>query len=178
MTDDEWGKCAVILATFYPHNFRVDDEVAMEIWFRMLQDLPGARVAASVAHMVKTQRAFPSVADIRKHADDRPDPTDAWRQACEYVSQWGHGAVYVGGKRHEPPGLPPAISQAVEAMGGVQAVQARKRDDDAAMRAHFFRAYEAAQERELKRETFGVLDGGRQTHGLPAGAERIGLGGR
>lgn len=156
MTKQEWVAAAGILANFYPHNFKVSDSNQMRLWFMGLADLPGDRVEAAVWHMCRTKEAFPSLADIRKLAEvQREDPTEAWLEACRYASEWGSGPVMRNGKLAEPPGIQtPAIAQAVRAMGGIEAIKARTMDDEPAMRAHFFRAYEAALSKVRRSETF------------------------
>lgn len=151
MTDEEWLMCAQVLETFYPHNFKVSNVGKLELWFQMLSDLPGERVIAAIRYMVKTQPAFPSVADIRKLAEPAPaDPGEAWRQACDYVSRLRMGPRYQDGRVVPAPELEPWIKAAAESVG-FEVIRYRTPDAEGTLRAHFIRFYDArlsAQRRE------------------------------
>lgn len=174
MTPEQWLACAKVLETFYPHNFKMTDEVKMDLWYQMLADLPGENVLAAIKHMVQTQPAFPSVADVRKHADPNAcAPTEAWRKACDWVCRASQGNIYAGGKVYPPPEMDdPAIMGAIEAIG-FQAIRMRTYDDEPAMRAHFFRAYEEALNSGRRWQTFTELGiGNERVAALAAGIGR------
>lgn len=92
MTKQEWGVIAKMLADFYPHSFKIQDPGAVKNWFMGLADLQGERVAAAVWTMVRTQPAFPSVADIRRLAEGSADAAaEAWAEALKLAT--GPGAA-------------------------------------------------------------------------------------
>ena len=158
MTDEEWLICATVLEAFYPHNFKGQkDLVTFELWFQLLSDLPGERVIAAIKHMVKTQPAFPSVADIRKLAEPMPaDPGDAWRQVCDYVSRLSLGPLWRDGAPLPLPELEPWVKAALDAVGS-DAIRHRTPDTEGTLRAHFVKFYQARLQRQQMAAS-GLLD--------------------
>lgn len=150
MTKEEWAACAAMLATFYPHSFKLESKEAVKLWFDELKDLPGERVHAAIKHMVRSQTAFPSVADIRRLAEP---PKISWGEGWAEVMK----AVGEVGMYGAPTWSDPAIGRAVEALGGWEAICQTPNRDHPALRAHFRAELESALADGHREATFAQL---------------------
>ena len=99
MTPQEWAKCVIVLRSCYPNTFKLDNE-GIAVWYEMLSDLPYQAAAGAIRHMAQTQRAFPSIADIRAIAQPQQATDDAvWAEVMSYCnSAHVFGAVWQGGR--------------------------------------------------------------------------------
>lgn len=157
MTPEEWAKCVLVLRSVYTHSFKLDKE-GIAVWYELLKDLPGSNVLAAVMHMAKSREAFPNVAELRQFAEGRTEDEAAlaWKEACDKAHHclsplWRDGAeVPVAWSD-------PKIPKALDAIGGPRAYCESKSDDLPALRAHFYRAYKALQERESLLGTYASL---------------------
>lgn len=156
MDIEDWANCVLVLRSSYGASFKLDTP-AIAVWFEMLKDLPGDRIQAAIAHMVKHQAAFPSIADIRKLAEPLPaDPGDAWRQACDYVSRLSLGPLWRDGGPLPLPEIEPWVKSALEAVG-MDAIRNRTPDSEGTLRAHFVKFYQARLQRQQMAQS-GLLD--------------------
>lgn len=142
MTKHETLAALTIVATFFPHTFEISDEVMFGIWHRELAPYPAEAVEVAIRDLCRTQAKFPSLKDVLDRLGVNVSPTHAWRQACEAAR--AIGPTYRGGQAVESGKLPPAVKAAAEAVGGLPAIRVRTMEDEPAMRAHFFRAFEEA----------------------------------
>lgn len=146
MTREEWASCAVLLAQYYPTTFKLD-KAQMQAWYAALADLDGERVLASVMHVVRTKAAFPSVADIRGHAEAGAlTAATAWASVSKAIGRVGRYRV--------PEWEDPRIAVAVDALGGWEAICDMPLKDVPTARAQFRQAFEGAGEVEIRRRTF------------------------
>ena len=174
MTKRETIGALAIIATFYPHTFSLADEAMVEIWHKELEHYSRADVELAVREMCREKDKFPSLKDILDRLGPaEPGATEAWAIATKYASEWGHGPRYVAGQVLEPPGLPPVIARAAEAVGGIQAIMARTLDDEPAMRAHFYRSHDEAKLKG-KREDRLALAESQEQKVLHIATQRIG----
>jgi hypothetical protein len=156
MTGKEWAACVLALRSSYGASFKLDD-AAIDVWFNMLNDLPGDRVMASVVHMVKTQESFPSIAQIRKHAEgETADPMTLWGeiQAKAHASIW---PPFYAGEYHPVEWSDPLIPKALAGIGGAQAYLECNAEAMPAMRKHFCLAYASLRESAQRGATFEAL---------------------
>jgi hypothetical protein len=158
MTFEEWSKLSLILAGTYDQSFGVN-ELKLETWFRLLEDLPGSAVEAAVLHLCKTKAAFPSVAEIRALAEGRGEDegTLAWKE----VSEKAHRLVYPTfvGTPDGPRPVPvewddPLVPLALDAVGGALAYMQCEADSAGVLRKHFYTAYKALKEKAQLAQTF------------------------
>jgi hypothetical protein len=165
VTYDDTIAALALIVTFFPHTFEVADELMIGMWHRELEPYNAQDVEVAVRDLCRTKEKFPTLKDVLDRLGANRGATTAWLEACRYASEWGlgdeavkkvlvedpNGDKVVNGKRVrvvtiENPGLPdPALKAAVEAVGGVQAIRRRTTDDEPAMRAHFFRAFDEAK---------------------------------
>jgi hypothetical protein len=191
MTDEQWVQCAQVLASAYPLSFRMDDELAMEIWFRALCDLEGERILAAIYHMLKVQEAFPSIAAIRRHACNHIEPIEAWHEVVKamgdsgapehrlYRPAPGQIAVHGNGQAQwteartygydEPKWSSQAVEKALESVGGMMALKNCKPGGMETLRAQFLKAYQAFTSSDARRETFAEITPQEPQPSLPPG---------
>lgn len=162
MTPKEWIGCLRVLRAAYPTSLKLDDD-AIDVWFTLLEDLPGDRVLAAIVHMTKTTRAFPSVAEIREHAEggsSKPDHGAAWGELLEQIRRVGQYPVYRLGQRIEP--VPqfrdPLLEEVVKRLGGwVHICQTMTTDDQTTWFAQFRNVYNETHARARRDGTFAGL---------------------
>lgn len=139
MTPQQWAKCVLVLRSAYGASFKLDEE-GVVVWFEMLRDLDGARVLAAVERMVKSQKAFPSIADIRALAEPEKNPGEVWAEVLRVVLETGPYGKYIAppdallrgengriigrtAEGHVEHGaIPPAAAKALESIGGRAAI--------------------------------------------------------
>lgn len=159
MTPLEWAKCALVLRSSYTNTFKLDD-AGLDVWFTLLQDIPGEMVLAAVSHMAKTQKAFPSVADIREHAEKaagiRRNPLDAWSEALakNHLLVW---PISRGGETVGPEWSDPLIPRAIERIGGSMALAQMLTTEVPSFRARFVDAYEDLASGASRSATFAQM---------------------
>lgn len=149
MTKKEWAALAVKLSSYYPNSFKMDNTQQVRDWFEALADLPSEHVYAGIMHMVRTQAAFPSIADIREHA---APPSMPWSLAWAEVMK----AVGEVGRSGSPTWSSPAVAWAVAAIGW-QEICDTPRSNLGTIRAQFRGAIEEANEAISRGETFRTL---------------------
>lgn len=199
MTDAEFAVVAEALSYTYPHSFKLradrngqgetqaEIDRKLEFWFQMLEDLPGERVIAAVKHMCQTQRAFPSIADIRALARPVKEPIEAWAEVMAAYGESGapehqryipaprevetrDGYVAGGEKNYtlaEPRWSSPEVEKALTAIGGLMAIKTQKPGGMETLRAQFLKAYAAFVHTDKRQQTFEALGLEERTNGHP-----------
>lgn len=164
MNRREWAECVLALRAFYPHSFKLDDS-AIGIWFGALEDLPGDRVKAAIVHMGRTTKAFPSLAEIRQHAEpSAADHSEAWGRLVTSIQRIGAYTLITDGREITPEEqLDPDLREVVKRLGGWSHVcKTFRQEDEPTNRAQFRRIWEGLQAARKRDETFAGL-------GLPNG---------
>ncbi len=72
-----------------------------------------------------------------------PETLEAWRELVAHAEKWAGGSRWVGGEVVQAPPLRPELVAGAAAAGGLRAIAYRSRAEEAVMRQHFARAYEA-----------------------------------
>jgi hypothetical protein len=159
MDNREWAVCAAMLSSFYPDSFKMGNKAQVDMWFMALAHLPGERVKAAILHMARTQKGFPSVADICQIADPpKVEADEAWREALRFcTSAHVHHTVYQGGKPVEFQFSDPLIPLVLKGFNNGKEIAAAGEDDLGILRAQFQKAYDAAKKRGARQETFTAL---------------------
>lgn len=163
MTKADTIAALTIIATFFPHSFSLAEKGMIDLWTRELAEYTPQEVEGAVRILCREKDKFPTLKDVL----DRLDPVqvgaaEAWAFATRYVSEWGNGPVVRGGQWLDPPAIADqATDRAVEAVGGIAAIRARTLDDEPAMRAHFFRAYDEAKATRKRAENRAAIAAGR-----------------
>lgn len=153
MTDEQWLDAAQVLQTFYPHSFKVDDEVQFELWFQGLADLPGDRVTSAIWHMAKTQKAFPSLADIRDLAEPLSVEADeAWAEVLRFTNSAHifNRVVVAGGKEQVWHWSNPLIPLVLQGFQDGQEIAMADPSKLSTIRAQFRTNYQDAQKRAVR----------------------------
>ncbi len=94
MDKREFAIFASGLKTYYPREGLLPNDMAMELWFERLKDIP-FNVAETVLHKwAETSKFSPSIADIREMAHDMqegeiPDWGEAWEVVMRGVRLYG-----------------------------------------------------------------------------------------
>ena len=147
MTKQEFAIWAAALKTYYPRENILQNQQAMELWFRQLQDIPYRLAEAVLDKWVSCNKWSPSIADIREQAaaitqGDPVDWSEAWSDVMELVGEYGtYGVV-----------------EAIEKMDTVTAECVRRlgwrsiclTDKPEVARANFRKLYEQIIERKKK----------------------------
>jgi hypothetical protein len=73
------------------------------------------------------------------------DAQAAWVEVVDHAHTWASGPRWVGGEIHHAPTLRPELAAGVAAVGGLRRIAYRTLNEEANLRAHFCRVYEAAR---------------------------------
>lgn len=84
-----------ILKTAYPTKGFLDSDAAVELWYKMLQDIPMQKVQNAAARYIMEEHFPPTIADIRKRcAEDNaaqlPDWEQGWSELMNAIHRYGY----------------------------------------------------------------------------------------
>lgn len=160
----DWAKIWNLLLIAFPNrreNSEAEREVdTIELYLRLLGDLPTEAVKAAVLAHIGRSTFFPSIAEIRQGAvgilageQGLPLPHEAWAEVKAQVRSVGHYG--------QPAWSHPLIGKALDGAGGFQSFCMSDSDQEPSWRAQFLRAYEQLVSRE--REDQAMLPEVRRT---------------
>lgn len=95
MSREEFAVFVSAMRTYYGRENLLPNNLAMELWYAQLQDIPYEVAEASLNKWVATNRFSPSIAEIRQMAaevtmGEGPDWGDAWEQVKRAISRFGY----------------------------------------------------------------------------------------
>lgn len=127
MTAEQFGSIAERLKTIWKKDF-LTSNVEMEVWFRLLSDLPG-EVAIEAANVYMATKTFPpKPADIREIAVGIMQKSDGGLTSAEaFALYWKAVSNGIYGAQKEYDALPEIVQRA---SGGVGAIQAAAMDEN------------------------------------------------
>lgn len=96
MTRQDFSKFVMDMQSAYPREKVLPTESSVDLWYRVLGDLPYEVAATALAKHVLTSVWPPSIAEIRKLAmevsyEPSPDWSEAWQIALKAVAKFGQG---------------------------------------------------------------------------------------
>lgn len=94
MTKQEFSRLAQGLKAAYPSSKILADQVSLDFWYRMIQDLPYAVAEQAILEHIATSTWPPSIAEIRQACErltHEPikDPIDAWGDVRRAIARYG-----------------------------------------------------------------------------------------
>lgn len=94
MTKKEFALFAAALRTYYPKEQLLPNEKAMELWFRMLEDIPYDVAEMGLQKWVATNKWSPSISEIRELSADLVTEEvrgwdEEWQSVLYLVSRYG-----------------------------------------------------------------------------------------
>lgn len=147
MTADGFKRGMLVLEAAYPGRFREFSKTHYRIWFGFLGDVGDREWEMAVAYAVRNRSVAPTIAELRKVATGGLgglDEEEAWGLVVEAVRKVGRYGV--------PEFEDEALTRAVRAVGW-DAICDCGVDGLSAIRAHFYRTYEAMKKRgDVERE--------------------------
>ena len=69
MTAKEFANLTAAIKTYYPRDYVIPTDKAMELWFNSLKDLDYQNACRGLKKYVETNKFSPSIADIRDYAE-------------------------------------------------------------------------------------------------------------
>lgn len=95
MNKQEFANIAVAIKAAYPSSNAIPDNAAMDLWFKMLQDLDYMVAQNAVLEHISTCKFPPSIAEIREKCTERlcpevPDWGTAWGQVMRAIRKYGY----------------------------------------------------------------------------------------
>jgi len=155
-TKETIAKAMRLLYANWPDQQR--GKATAELYYQMLKDLPDATIAAAVRQRIaESNPFFPRVGEIRQLAIDIASGADevmpapeAWGKLLRWIRRYGGGYQFWDAKGpHDPPGLPPLVKKAADAIGGVDYIGMS--ENLVADRARFIEAYQIYVQRARAR---------------------------
>lgn len=162
-----------MIVEYYPHSFSVTEE-GSQLWHLELGMYEAEDVYAAIRMLSRSKDAFPSLKDIL----DRLEPpalgaADAWRAVTSWADKSTSGTLYRAGNTVEPEALPADLAAAAAVIGDARTIAARTSNEEVAMRAHFFRAWEEQAKRRRDASHREAITGGKAPRSI-AGPSRAG----
>lgn len=69
MTATEFAQLTAAIKTYYPRDYVIPTDKAMELWFNSLKDLDYKNASKGLVKYVESNKYPPSIADIRDYAE-------------------------------------------------------------------------------------------------------------
>lgn len=137
----EFAKMFAALALAWP-KYEMQKQT-VEVYFRILQDLPDEYLEKASHHLMATSTFFPSISEWRKATIDLMTPQiptefEAWEEVMTQIRSIG--------SYYKPEFSHPLITRTVETMGWRTLCMSEQIEYD---RAHFYKAYAALRNRAL-----------------------------
>ncbi len=94
MTTSEFSVFTKAMRTFFPKDNLLPTKESMDLWYRMLKDIPYPVAEAALMKHVSTSKWPPSIAEIRENATEAITPaqadwSEAWEEARKAVQKFG-----------------------------------------------------------------------------------------
>lgn len=148
MTREEWGGCVLLLRGTYAESFSLDRQ-ALEVWYELLSNYPGAAVIAAVRAVCREVEAFPRPAHIvaRIAVPGRLNAEEAWEEAFRAAADGGLYPRYIPtgaprqGQLASPNWSNDHIRRTVAVMGGLRAISESTPATIGTLRAQFLKVY-------------------------------------
>ena len=148
MDKKEFGKFALTLKTFYPREGLLSNDTAVELWYRMLNDIPYELGINFLQKWVATEKWPPTVADIRQGVTSlatggSKNWAEAWAEVRKAIGRYG-----VHRESEAMQSLSPLARQTVSWLGWKSICCAP--EDDASYRANFRDVYNTVAQRQME----------------------------
>ena len=150
MNRKEFSRLGMALKTFYPRDNLLATPEQIELWYRVLQDIPYLVAETALKMWVCEEKWPPTIAELRAMAaeltgNDVPDWGEAWNLVTKAVWRFGYPHPEEAKEMIGPTGW-----KAVQAIGGWQRLC--ESDNEATDRANFHQCYEIYQKRRNHRQ--------------------------
>jgi hypothetical protein len=134
-----------LLRDVWPKDGAAISPVTVEIYSRVLADIPDDLLQAATVQVLAAATFWPKPAELRKAAiglrwPDELTGAEAWGRVHAYILKWPAGGRFVGDHHVDPPALPERIQRAVNAVGGLAYL--RTSENAVADRARFCDVYD------------------------------------
>lgn len=150
MTKQEFLPIAKGMKSMYSAQHFLEDNTAIEMWYKLLADLDAQLVSAAVQQHICTSRFPPTVADIREACSkvttvDRKDWLEGWREVTKCIGLYGYYRPQEALKALRS--FDVTTGRVAEMLGWQNLCMSENQIAD---RANFRQAYETIQAREIE----------------------------
>jgi hypothetical protein len=130
------------------HKFSAEKTKA---WFEALNDLNDDQFLDSINDIIRTDKFFPTIADIRERALKRDIKlsSEAWAEVLGEMER-------VCGTGNRPSFSTPLIERSVRSIGGLDTIWKAGADQETYYRLNFIKAYDAMAKREQRDDVLGL----------------------
>ncbi len=145
MAVNEFAVIAATLRTAYSWARLMENEQAMEIWYRKLSDIPAEVLAVVVDRWLETKNQPPTIADLRAEAaktatGETPLWSDGWEQVRKAIGTYGYMQ-----REAALASMDELTAETVQRLGWQQICESENVD---AIRANFRMTYETLAKRK------------------------------
>ena len=145
MTKEEYVVIAATIRTAFSWAKLMENEQAMEIWYRKLSDIPVDVLAVVVDRWLETKNQPPTIADLRAEAaktvnGETPIWTDGWEQVRKAIGTYGYMQ-----REAALASMDDLTAETVQRLGWQQICESENVD---AIRANFRMTYESLARRK------------------------------
>lgn len=159
MTRKAWSYYAKGLKSIYTDPKFMPDQSAVELWFRMLEDLPDEQVSLAIQCYMQTCVFPPTPASIREKAAQIAEPPEnqiSPEEAFSYVRAAAGNSLYNAETEFER--LPPLVKKTIGNPGNLREMgRMDSHDFESVEKSHFIRCYNTELARSRQDQTLALL---------------------
>lgn len=123
MTKREFAGVVALLSGYYGERFKADDHFVLDVWYAELRDLEASDVAEGIRQMARESDAWPTIANVRRYAENDVSLEDIWTATYRAICYHGpYGKWDSELRQSEFPVFTADVTHAVERVGGARAV--------------------------------------------------------
>ena len=89
MTKEEWKVLVKAMKSAYPNQNFIPDEWSLELWYKMLSDIPYEALNLAIQRHISTNRYPPTIADLRGCMVQEKDWSEGWAEVKRAISLYG-----------------------------------------------------------------------------------------
>lgn len=141
MTKEEWSLLVKVVKSAYPNQTFCPDNYSLELYYRMLHDIPYETLNLAVQRHIATNRYPPSISELRGCMAQKTDWSEGWEEVKRSMRLYGAPR-----EKEALDSMSPLTRKIVQRLGYQTLCMS---DNEMADRANFRMIYE----QESKRET-------------------------
>lgn len=142
-----------VLVEVWPRDGERISPATMQIYSRVLADIPDDVLRAAVVKVVSEATFWPKPAELRRAALDMIAPnglsaSEAWGMVKGYIRRVAELPELRNGEWLDKPQLPERVQRALACLGGISYLRNARPGDEMSDRHQFMKAYEGFAQRE------------------------------
>ena len=89
MTKEEWSLLVKVVKSAYPNQTFCPDNYSLELYYRMLHDIPYGTLNLAIQRHIATNRYPPSISELRGCMAQKTDWSEGWEEVKRSMRLYG-----------------------------------------------------------------------------------------